>query len=214
VAASEGLGRLIGGHLDTVSFVMDYVEFRIDYNVLRALNPPRIELHDGTTASFPEQGSRDALCQLIDTEVADARVMHDDDEPRIQIRTSRGDLLSISLVDTGFSRVGASCSRRRDRSTARRGHAHLVSAGFCFEFICPLRGLARARQSCVAGPFVRNIVKLCCQANAEVGSRTVMPLPVDRSMLRRVGCAALGRKWLAPVGRAQRPQVLCPAATG
>jgi hypothetical protein len=28
--------------------------------------------------------------------------MHDDDEPRIQIRTSRGDLLSISLVDTGF----------------------------------------------------------------------------------------------------------------
>jgi hypothetical protein len=34
-----------------VSFGMDYVEFRIDYNSLRALNPPRIELHDGITAS-------------------------------------------------------------------------------------------------------------------------------------------------------------------
>jgi hypothetical protein len=102
VAVTERLGRLIGGHLDTVSFVMDYVEFRIDHNVLRALNPPRVELHDGTTASFPERGSRDALCQLIDTEVAEAQVVRGDDEPRIEVRTSRGDLLSISLNDTNF----------------------------------------------------------------------------------------------------------------
>ena len=96
---NDGLGRLIGGHLDTVSFVMDYVEFRIDSNVLRALNPPRVTLHDGTTASFPEPGSRDALCQLIDTEVAVARVVRGDDAPWIEVRTSRGDLLSISLDD-------------------------------------------------------------------------------------------------------------------
>jgi hypothetical protein len=99
VEVDDGLGRLIGGHLDTVSFVMDYVEFRIDYNVLRALNPPRVTLDDGTTASFPEPGSRDALCQLIDTEVVEARIVRGDDAPRIEVRTSRGDLLSISLDD-------------------------------------------------------------------------------------------------------------------
>jgi hypothetical protein len=102
VEGDAALGRLIGGHLDTVSFVMDYVEFRIDYNVLRALNAPRVELHDGATASFPEQGSRDALCQLIDTEVAEARVACGDDGPRIEVRTSRGDLLSISIDDADF----------------------------------------------------------------------------------------------------------------
>jgi hypothetical protein len=102
VADDDGLGRLIGGHLDTVSFVMDYVEFRIDYNILRALNPPRVELHDGTAASFPEPGSRDALCQLIDTEVAQARVVRGKDPPRIEVRTSRGDVLSVSIDDSDF----------------------------------------------------------------------------------------------------------------
>jgi hypothetical protein len=99
VDADDALGRLIGGHLDTVSFVIDYVEFRIAYNVLRALNPPRVTLHDGTTATFPGSGSRDALCQLIDTDVAHAHLL-DGDEPRIEIRTSRGDLLVIVIDDT------------------------------------------------------------------------------------------------------------------
>jgi hypothetical protein len=99
VQENDGLSRLIAGHLDTVSFVMDYVEFRIDYNILRALNPPRVELQDGTIALFPEQGSRDALCRLIDTEVAEARVVRGDEPPRIEVRTSRGDVLSISLDD-------------------------------------------------------------------------------------------------------------------
>jgi hypothetical protein len=99
VEADDALSRLIGGHLDTVSFVMDYVEFRIDYNVLRALSPPRVTLHDGTTTAFPEPGSRDALCHLIDTDVAQARLVNGD-EPRIEIRTSRGDVLCIDIDDT------------------------------------------------------------------------------------------------------------------
>jgi hypothetical protein len=71
---------------------MDYVEFRIDYNILRALNPPRVELHDGTAASFPEPGSRDALCQLIDTEVAQARVDFPESAHLVPA-DDRGDLL-------------------------------------------------------------------------------------------------------------------------
>ena len=42
----NGLAVLPGGHLDTVSFVMDYVEFRISYNVLRALASPVVTLAD------------------------------------------------------------------------------------------------------------------------------------------------------------------------
>jgi hypothetical protein len=98
VEADDALGRLIGGRLDMVSFVMDYVEFRIDYNVLRALNPPRVALHDGTTATFPAPGSRDALCQLIGTDVAHAQLLNGD-PPRIEIRTHRGDLLRIDIDD-------------------------------------------------------------------------------------------------------------------
>jgi hypothetical protein len=37
MTGNDALAVLRGRHLDTVSFVMDYVEFRIGYNALRAL---------------------------------------------------------------------------------------------------------------------------------------------------------------------------------
>jgi hypothetical protein len=40
------------------------------------------------------------------------------------------------------------------------------STRYRIEFICPLRGRAGAHQSCVIRGSERNIVKLCCQANA------------------------------------------------
>lgn len=89
----EALSILVGGHLDTVSFVMNYVEFRIGYNILRAHTAPRVELHDGTTAVFPAPGSRDALCRLIDSDVVSA---HEAAEgTRLEIRTSKNDLVLI-----------------------------------------------------------------------------------------------------------------------
>lgn len=63
----EGLRSLRGGHLDTVAFVMNYVEFRIGGNVLRALSPPSLALPTGQRVTFPQAGSRDALCEMIDT---------------------------------------------------------------------------------------------------------------------------------------------------
>jgi hypothetical protein len=89
----EALSILVGRDLDTVSFVMDYVEFRIGYSILRARVDPRVELHDGTTAQFPETGSRDALCRLIDSEVLSAR--EGAEGTLVEVRTSRGDLLVI-----------------------------------------------------------------------------------------------------------------------
>jgi hypothetical protein len=45
---------------------MDYVEFHFNGPVIRALITPRISLDGGINRlTFPEQGSRDALCHLI-----------------------------------------------------------------------------------------------------------------------------------------------------
>lgn len=50
MTGDEHLAILKGGHLDTVSFVMGYVEFRINYNIFRALN--------GVGQTYYWQGSR------------------------------------------------------------------------------------------------------------------------------------------------------------
>ena len=93
MAGNEALAALRGGHLDTVSFVLDYVEFRINYNVLRALASPVVEGIDGRRLRFPEPGSRDALCELIDTTVISAAEV----DQRIEVRTDAGHVLTIPL---------------------------------------------------------------------------------------------------------------------
>jgi hypothetical protein len=94
----EALAALIGGHLDAVSFVMDYVEFRINYNVLRALSPPQIRCPDERIHEFPQPGSRDALCSLIDSTVlSTAEIGRGTDDWRIEVRTDRGHVLSVPL---------------------------------------------------------------------------------------------------------------------
>ena len=97
--SNEALAALRGGHLDTVSFVQDYVEFRINYNVLRALAPPVVEGSDGRRLRFPEPGSRDALCELIDTWVVSADEVGSDEsgDRRIEVRTDAEHVLTIPL---------------------------------------------------------------------------------------------------------------------
>jgi hypothetical protein len=99
VDGNKALSTLVGGELDTVSFVRDYVEFRIDYNVLRALSPPHIIVPTGQDYRFPGAGSRDALCTLIDSSVVEAGELgrEDADDRRIEVRTSAGHLLTIPL---------------------------------------------------------------------------------------------------------------------
>jgi hypothetical protein len=93
------LDRLIGGHLDTVAFVMDYVEFRIAYNVMRALTNPTVSLADGQSYHFPDPGSRDALCRLIDCDVVTAKEIGEaaDDDRRLEFETDAGHTLVIPL---------------------------------------------------------------------------------------------------------------------
>jgi hypothetical protein len=93
------LESLVGGHLDTVSFVMGYVEFRIDYSILRALTNPIVQGVDGQISRFPEPGSRDALCRLIDSTVVAASEKGDReaDNLRIEIETDGRQTLVIPL---------------------------------------------------------------------------------------------------------------------
>lgn len=102
VDGDDALQCLPGGHLDTVSFVMNYVEFHISYNVLRALTAPIVELQDGSRFCFPDSGSRDALCSLIDTEVESAHEVgsFETRDRRIELRTDGGHLLSLPFGPT------------------------------------------------------------------------------------------------------------------
>lgn len=84
---------LVGEQLDTVAFVMDYVEFKFNGPVLRALTNPVVE-GDGLRLRFPEPGSRDALCSLIGSEVAAVTVSDDD---RIELELHGDRRLTIPL---------------------------------------------------------------------------------------------------------------------
>src|SRR5438874_8747737 len=92
---------LVGEQVNTVAFVMDYVEFKFNGPVLRALTNPIIE-GDGLRVRFPEPGSRDALCSLIGSRVAAVTITDDD---RIELALSGDRTLTIPLDRE--SRVGA-----------------------------------------------------------------------------------------------------------
>lgn len=55
---------LVGEELNTVAFVMDYVEFYFNGPKLTALTNPRVQIGSQTWI-FPHPGSRDSLCTLI-----------------------------------------------------------------------------------------------------------------------------------------------------
>src|SRR5262245_47612437 len=64
----RGLESIIGEQLSAVSFVQDYVEFHFDGPVIRALTNPVARTRGGRI-SFPDAGSRDALCGFVGRKV-------------------------------------------------------------------------------------------------------------------------------------------------
>ena len=100
-ASGDELAELVGSQLNTVAFVMDYVEFKFNGPILRALSNPIVEI--GTSRHlFPSAGSRDAFCELIGSDVRSVVVRPQD---RIEVETDRGAKLIIPLDDE--SRRGA-----------------------------------------------------------------------------------------------------------
>ena len=94
---------LVVEQLNTVAFVMDYVEFGFNGPVLKALTNPVVE-SGGRHYRFPESGSRDALCSLIGSDVS-ALVIKEDD--RIELVLKRERTLTIPLDRASRRRIEA-----------------------------------------------------------------------------------------------------------
>jgi hypothetical protein len=70
---SDLFATLVGEAVSAVSFVMDYVEFHFNGQIIRALSSPILETKTGRF-QFPGTGSRDALCSLIEDTVTGVQV--------------------------------------------------------------------------------------------------------------------------------------------
>ncbi len=92
------LGSLAGEQLSAVVFVADYVQFDFNGPVLSAFSPPIVDVK-GVRRQFPEPGSRDALCALIQQFVASAEAQ---DNRSIEVTFDSGARLSISLVPDSY----------------------------------------------------------------------------------------------------------------
>jgi hypothetical protein len=84
---------LVGTELDTVSFVRDYVELRIDYSIVRALTNPNGTI-DGRVWRFGDDGVADVMRRYIGRTVANVEVVEDQ---RIRLAFDGDAWLEISL---------------------------------------------------------------------------------------------------------------------
>lgn len=84
---------LIGEPLNSLNFVMDYVELHFNGSFVSCLAPPTVHGSEGSW-TFPAAGSRDAFCGLIGSEVRAIRAV-DGDEFRIEF--SDGAVVRASL---------------------------------------------------------------------------------------------------------------------
>ena len=93
--AAPAVLEIKGEEVSAVAFVRDYVEFHFDGLVLRVFTDPQVTLAGGTVVRFPEPGSRDVLCALIDATVQAVRF---DEDNAIEIELGPHGLLRVSLA--------------------------------------------------------------------------------------------------------------------
>src|SRR6266545_874508 len=92
------LESLAGQQLSSVIFVADYVQFDFNGPVLTALSGPVVEVQ-GARFPFPAQGSRDALCSLIQQFVASATAR---EQESIIVTFASGARLAIPLAPGSY----------------------------------------------------------------------------------------------------------------
>jgi len=92
---------LVGEEISAVAFVRDYVEFHFDGPILRSESNPRV-IVQGVEYHFPEPGSRDALCRVIDSTV---RAIDLEDDRQLELTTSN-DCRVIIPLDAASLRGG------------------------------------------------------------------------------------------------------------
>jgi hypothetical protein len=92
------LEALAGEQLSSVIFVADYVQFDFNGPILTAISNPTV-VHGSSRLQFPASGSRDALCSLIQQDVASVVEV---DEDRIEVTFHSGDCLLIPLDQASY----------------------------------------------------------------------------------------------------------------
>ncbi len=85
---------LVGEQLNTVAFVMDYVEFHFNGPRIRSLTNPLVRSSAGIQSRFPASGSRDALCGLIGDTVSGVSFKEGDS---LTLRFGSGSQLVVPL---------------------------------------------------------------------------------------------------------------------
>jgi hypothetical protein len=90
---TSDLQFFVGEPLNAVSFVMDYVELHFNGSYLRCLTPPTIIRHSAAV-TFPDTGSRDAICGLIGSEV---RQIAAEDGGELRVHFDDGTIVTASL---------------------------------------------------------------------------------------------------------------------
>ena len=93
--AETGIEAIRDEPLSGVAFVHDYVEFHFDGKIVRSLTKPMVTLASAPH-TFPDAGSRDALCSLIGCTVEDVKVQ---DGVAIGITFAGGARVRIPLAD-------------------------------------------------------------------------------------------------------------------
>ncbi|HET6832369.1 MAG TPA: hypothetical protein VFH30_00775 [Acidimicrobiales bacterium] len=94
------LAELVGQELDTVSFVRDYLELRIDYSILRALRAVTGSI-DGLSWQLGDNGAADLLLRYIGRTVMAVEVV---EHERISLAFGAEDWIDVSLREQ--DRVG------------------------------------------------------------------------------------------------------------
>jgi hypothetical protein len=89
---ADGLAKLVGRRMSSVTFVMDYVQLAFDGHGLNAYTLPTIT-HGSERNAWGQLGYRDALCAPIGLIVESASA----DEHQVSITFEGGATISISL---------------------------------------------------------------------------------------------------------------------
>jgi hypothetical protein len=87
------LSALVGHDVDTVSFVRDYVELRIDYSIVRAITEPHGTI-DGVDWRLQDPGATELLRRYIGRFVVEAEVIDGD---RLTLEFEDGSRFEVSL---------------------------------------------------------------------------------------------------------------------
>lgn len=97
---SDTFKTLVKEEINSVNFVMDYVEFHFNGKVIVAYSNP-ILTYAEKKICFPEKGSRDELCSLISSKVSNVEYKKD---VALELFFDDGKVLTIPLDEA--SKVG------------------------------------------------------------------------------------------------------------